>query len=76
MSEFSTKRLRELTREEVEIQLRDWEEELHNLHLRASLKQEGNPLRIRGMRRAIARAKTMLHEDEKGIHALARQDKK
>ena len=75
MIEFSAKRLRELSREEIEIQLLDWQEELHNLHLRASLKQEGNPLRMRFMRRAIARAKTMLLEDDRGVHVLARQDK-
>jgi large subunit ribosomal protein L29 len=76
VTEFSTRKLRELSREELEIQLRDWEEELHNLHLRASLKQEGNPLRMRYMRRAVARVKTMLLEDDRGIRALARQDKK
>lgn len=76
MTEFSTRKLRELSREELEIQLRDWEEELHNLHLRASLKQESNPLRMRYMRRAIACVKTMLLEDDRGIRALARQEKK
>lgn len=75
MQEFSAKRLREMSRDEVEIQLRDWEEELHNLHLRASMNQEGNPLRMRFMRRAIARAKTMLLEDDRGIRRLARQEK-
>ncbi len=75
MNEFNAKRLRELSRDEIEIQLRDWEEELHNLQLRASMSPEGNPLRMRYMRRAIARAKTMLLEDDRGIRRLARQEK-
>ena len=51
MQENSASRLREMTREEVELQLGDLQEELQNLKLRASLKQESNPLRIREIRR-------------------------
>ena len=76
MSEYSANKMREGTREELELQLRDLEEEYQNLRLRASLKQEGNPLRLRFLRRAIARAKTLLHEDDRGIRSLARQEEK
>ncbi len=73
MGENSAKKLREMTREEIEIRLHDLEEEFQNLRLRASLKQETNPVRMRYLRRAVARAKTMLHEDARGIRSLASQ---
>ena len=72
MQENSASRLREMTREEVELQLEDLQEELQNLKLRASLKQESNPLRIREIRRDVARVKTLLREDELGLRHLAR----
>jgi len=71
VKEIKAKRLRELTRDELEIKLRDLQEELQNIRLRSSLKQEGNPLRMRELRRGIARARTMLHEDNRGIRRLA-----
>jgi len=71
VSEYDAVKFRELTRAEVEIRLREIEEELRNLRLRASMKQENNPLKIRHMRRAVARIKTLLHEDERGIRRLA-----
>ena len=72
MQENSASRLREMTREEVELQLGDLQEELQNLKLRASLKQESNPLRIREVRHDIARVKTLLREDELDLRHLAR----
>ena len=74
MHENGANRLRELTREEVELRLGDLQEELQKLKLRASLKQEGNPLRIREIRRDIARIKTLLQEDEEGLRHLARSE--
>lgn len=76
MSENSAKHLREMTREEVELKLQDLSEELQNLRLRAGLKQEQNPLRMRFIRRDIARTKTLLHEDTVGIRTLARGEGK
>ena len=75
MRENKADKLRELTREEVELRLSDLQEELQTLHFRASLKQEGNPLRIRTLRRDIARIKTLLHEDQRGERRLATSDK-
>ncbi len=72
MRENAASKLREFTRDEVEIRLRDLEEELQNLRFRASLKQESNPVRMREIRRDIARAKTLLHEALHGIRSLAR----
>ncbi len=74
MQENDARKLRELTREEVELRLHDLQEELRNLRFRASLQQEGNPLRLRQVRRDIARAKTLLHEDQLGIRVLARHE--
>lgn len=71
MREISAKQLREQTREELELKLSDLLEELQTIRLRSSLKQEGNPLRIRELRRGVARIRTMLHEDERGIRRLA-----
>jgi large subunit ribosomal protein L29 len=71
VKELKANRLREQTRVELEIQLQDLQEELQNIRLRSSLKQEGNPLRMRQLRRGIARIRTMLHEDDRGIRRLA-----
>jgi large subunit ribosomal protein L29 len=73
VGENDAKKMREMTREEIEIRLRDLEEEYQNLRLRASLKQESNLVRVRYLRRAVARAKTLLREDELGVHTLAKQ---
>ena len=73
MDENSAAKLREMSREEVEIRLADLQEELRNLHFRAAMKQEGNPLQVRYVRRAIARAKTLLREDQEGVRPLARE---
>jgi large subunit ribosomal protein L29 len=71
--ENDPRKLRELTRDELELRLHDLQEELQNLRFRASLKQESNPLRIRHLRRDIARAKTLLREDQLGVRHVARQ---
>ena len=74
MKENEASRLREFSRDEVEIRLRDLQEELRNIRFRASMKQETNPVRLRELRRDIARVKTLLHEDELGIKSLAKAD--
>lgn len=71
MSENHPDKLRELTRIEVEVRLQELEEELRNLRLRAALKEETNPLRIRVLRHDIARVHTLLREDELKIRRLA-----
>ncbi len=76
MAENSATNLRELTREEVELKLQDLCEELQNLKLRSGLQQEQNPVRMRIIRRDIARTKTLLHEDTTGIRTLARGEGK
>lgn len=67
-----TKEMRELTREELEQKKRDLTEERFNLRMRKSYKDLDNPLRLRGLRREMARINTVLHEDELNIHGLAK----
>jgi len=57
---------RELTREELERILRDLKEELFNLRFRVSTQKLDNPLRLREVKRDIARVMTILREDELG----------
>jgi large subunit ribosomal protein L29 len=71
MKENHASKLRDLPRSEVELKLHDLQTELENLRFRAALKQEGNPVRIRELRRDIARIHTLLHEDERGLRRLA-----
>jgi large subunit ribosomal protein L29 len=63
--------LRELTRDELVQRRRDLEDELFNLNMRRSLKSLDNPLRLRTVRRDIARILTVLHEDDQGLRPLA-----
>ena len=65
--------LRELTREELLQQVHDLEEERFNLNMRKSLKGLDNPLKLRMIDRDIARIRTIVREDELGIHPLAKE---
>ena len=56
--------LRTLTREELEQRLREAREELFNLKFQHKTGQLGNPLRIREVRKDIARLVTVLEEGE------------
>ena len=55
-------KIRELGREELEGKGRELEEQLFRLRLQQSLGQTENPLKIREVRRDIARVKTILRE--------------
>jgi large subunit ribosomal protein L29 len=61
---------RELTREELERNVRDLREELFNLRFRVSSQKLDNPLKIRQLRREIARILTIMHEEETGVSRL------
>lgn len=58
------KELRTLTREELTQRLREAREELFNLKFQHKTGQLGNPLRIREVRKDIARLVTVLEEGE------------
>lgn len=66
----------ELTKEEVEIRLQDSLEELYNLRFQHSMHQLDNPIRVRDVRRDIARLKTVLHEFDMGIRGSKAEEKK
>ena len=63
--------LRDLTKDEILVRKEELEREIFNLKIRQATKQTDNPLRIRVLRRELARITTILHEDDKGIRTLA-----
>jgi len=58
----TARELRELTEEELGEKARAFREELFKLRLRASVSQLENPMRIRTLRRELARIATVLRE--------------
>ncbi len=59
--------LRNLTDLELEDKLREFKEELFNLRFQHATAQLSNPIRIREVRRIIARIKTIIRERELGL---------
>ncbi len=60
-------KIRELTLDELKLQLEDSKEEYSNLRFQKALGQLNNPLRIRIVRREISRLKTVCYEYETGL---------
>jgi large subunit ribosomal protein L29 len=56
--------LREQNSEELVLRLEELEEESFNLRFQHSLGQLSSPLRLRDVRRDIARVRTLLNENE------------
>ncbi|OVE79036.1 50S ribosomal protein L29 [bacterium I07] len=56
--------IKQLPLEELKIRLQDSQEELANLRFQLALRQLDNPLRVRLLRRDIARLKTVIHGQE------------
>ncbi len=61
---MKAEKLRDMTGEELELKLKDLKEELFNLRFQNATAQLENPLRIRKVRRDIARVKTVMREKE------------
>ncbi len=61
---MKVKELRTLTRDELVLRLRDAREEMFNLKFQQKTGQLGNALRIRMVRKDIARLMTLLKESE------------
>ncbi|TDO84854.1 large subunit ribosomal protein L29 [Halanaerobium saccharolyticum] len=59
--------LRNLTEAELEQKAREFKEELFNLRFQHATAQLDNPMRIKEVKRIIARIKTILREKELGI---------
>ncbi len=62
--------LRELTMDELREKYRELKEELFNLRFQKAVGQLGNPMRIREVKRTIARIKTVMREKELGINLV------
>ncbi len=62
--------LRDMTREELLQRQHELKEELFNLRMRQTLKELDNPLRLRTIRRDVAKIETILSEDRHGIKLI------
>lgn len=65
--------MREMTKDELHQKMLDLIDERFNLNMRRSIKALDNPLRLRQIRREIAKINTVLREDELNIRKLAEQ---
>ena len=63
-------KLREFSREELEQRRGELTEELFNLRFASSTRALDNPLRLRTLRKEVARINTIIREDEAGIRRL------
>lgn len=61
--------IREMTSEELEKKLADLKTELFNLRFQLATGQLDNPVRVKAVRRDLARVKTIIHEREVKIRA-------
>ena len=68
--------MRELTKDELIQKKHEVEEELFNLRMQKASKELDNPLRVRILRKELARINTILREDELKIRILATGDEK
>lgn len=64
---MKAKDIRDLSTEELEHKVNSLKEELFNLRFQLATGQLDNPMRIRAVRKDIARAQTILRERELGI---------
>jgi large subunit ribosomal protein L29 len=64
--------IKQLPLEELKIRLQDAEDELANLRFQLTLHQLDDPLKVRHMRRSVARIKTVIREYELGRRKAAR----
>jgi large subunit ribosomal protein L29 len=67
--------LREKSKTELIDHLNNLHKELFNLKIRRASQELPNPLRLRTIRREIARVNTLIREDEKGIKPLSTSKK-
>jgi large subunit ribosomal protein L29 len=59
--------VKQLPLDDLKLRLEDAIEELENLRFQHSTHQLDNPLRLRSVRKDIARLKTVIHEYELGV---------
>lgn len=63
---MKTHEMREMTLDELEVHRRELIDELANLKVKLAMRQLDNPLRVRLLRREVARAETILREKKLG----------
>lgn len=63
---MKTHDMRELTLDELQAHHDALVDELVNLRIKLAMRQVDNPLRVRHLRREVARAKTVLREKQMG----------
>jgi len=61
---MTAQELRELSESELESKLKDLKEELFNLRFQLAINQLENPMRIKAVKRDIARVSTVIRENE------------
>ncbi len=64
---------RDLTRDELLQKRAELKQELFNLKLRRSFRELDNPLKLRTLRRDVARIETIITEDRKGVRKIVDQ---
>jgi len=65
--------LKDLTKDELLQKREELKQELFNLRMRRGVRDLDNPLKLRTLRREIARIETILSEDSHGIRRIAEQ---
>ncbi len=65
--------IRNLTSEELNNKLKDLKSELFNLRFQLAINQLENPMRIKAVKKDIARAQTVIRENELGKKAETQQ---
>ncbi len=69
VSPMKAEEIREMTSEELQKKLADLKAELFNLRFQLATGQLDNPVRVKAVRKDLARVKTILHERELKIRA-------
>jgi large subunit ribosomal protein L29 len=69
--QLKAQHIREMTLAEINAKLVELQEELFSLRFRNAMKQLDDPLRIRIIKREVARLKTVLREQKLGIRKVA-----
>jgi large subunit ribosomal protein L29 len=67
---MKAKEVRDMTIDELRVKLGSLKEELFNLRFQVATGQLDNPMRIKDVRKSIARVKTIMRERELGIRVV------
>jgi large subunit ribosomal protein L29 len=67
---MKVKEVRDMTVNELEHKLVNLKEELFNLHFQLATGQLDNPMRVKDVRKSIARVKTVMRERELGLEKV------